>query len=98
MTIGNGSTIERLARLLRYRGVVRHLHLVDIAYACLTRLALNGRDEQGRHKNNTVLRLPPISQLKTRMREIVWREAIEDVVKHSQEKPVLRRLERLLAA
>jgi hypothetical protein len=85
-------------RVLRYRAVVRHLHLVDIAYACLTRLALDGRDEQGQHKNDKVLRLPPISQLKDRMRQIVWREAVEDVVKHSHEKPVLRRLEKLLAA
>jgi len=45
-----------------------------------------------------VLRLPPISQLKDRMRQLVWREAVEDVVKHSHEKPVLRRLEKLLAA
>jgi len=45
-------------RVLRYRAVVRHLHLVDIAYACLTRLALNGRDEQGQRKNEKVLRLP----------------------------------------
>ncbi len=85
-------------RVLRYRAVVRHLHLVDIAYACLTRLALDGRDEQGKHKNEKVLRLPPISQLKAKMRQIVWQEAIDDVVKHSHEKPVLRRLERLLAA
>jgi hypothetical protein len=85
-------------RVLRYRAVVRHLHLVDIAYACLTRLALDGRDEQGQHKNDNVLRLPPISQLKDRMRQIAWREAVEDVVKHSHEKPVLRRLEKLLAA
>ena len=85
-------------RVLRYRSVVRHLHLVDIAYACLTRLALDGRDEQGQRKNEKVLRLPPISQLKARMRQIVWREAIEDVVKHTHEKPVLRRLEKLLAA
>jgi len=85
-------------RVLRYQAVVRHLHLVDIAYACLTRLALDGRDEQGQHKNEKVLRLPPISQLKARMRQIVWREAVEDVVKHSHEKPVLRRLEKLLAA
>ena len=85
-------------RVLRYRAVVRHLHLVDIAYACLTRLAMNGRDEQGQHKKNKVLRLEPISQTKARMRQIVWREAIEDVVKHSHEKPVLRRLEQLLAA
>jgi hypothetical protein len=92
-------------RVLRYRAVVRHLHLVDIAYPCLTRLAIDdlstrrsGQDEQGQHKNATVLRLPPISQLKTRMRQIVWQETLEDVVKHSHEKPVLRRLERLLAA
>ena len=85
-------------RVLRYRAVVRHLHLVDVAYACLTRLAIDGRDEQGQHKNEKVLRLPPISALKARMRQAVWREAIEDVVKHSHDKPVLRRLERLLAA
>ena len=85
-------------RVLRYRAVVRHLHLVDIAYACLTRLAMDGRDEQGKRKNEKVLCLPPISQLKTRMRQAVWQEAIDDVVKHSHEKPVLRRLEKLLAA
>jgi SRSO17 transposase len=85
-------------RVLRYRAVVRHLHLVDIAYACLTRLAMDGRDEQGQRKNKNVLRLAPISQLKTRMRQAVWAEAVEDVIKHSHEKPVLRRLEKLLAA
>ena len=85
-------------RVLRYRAVVRHLHLVDIAYACLTRLAIDGRDEQGQRKNDKVLRLPPISQLKARMRQVVWQEAVQDVVKHSHERPVLRRLERLLAA
>jgi hypothetical protein len=71
---------------------------VDIAYACLTSLAMDGRDEQGQRKNEKVLCLPPISQLKTRMRQAVWQEALEDVVKHSHEKPVLRRLEKLLAA
>ena len=85
-------------RVLRYRAVVRHLHLVDIAYACLTRLAMDGRDEQGQRKNKKVLRLAPISQLKTRMRQAVWAEAVEDVIKHSHEKPVLRRLEKLLAS
>ena len=92
-------------RVLRYHSVVRHLHLVDTAYACLTRLAIDelstrrsGRDEQGQHKNQKVLRLPPISQLKARMRQAVWREAIEDVVKHTHDRPVLRRLEKLLAA
>jgi len=92
-------------RVLRYRAVVRHLHLVDVAYACLTRLAIDdlsrrrtGQDEQGRHKNDKVLRLAPISQLKALMRQVVWQEAIEDVAKHTHEKSVLRRLEKLLAA
>jgi hypothetical protein len=84
-------------RVKRYRAVVRHLHLVELAYACLTHLALKGPGAQGR-KSKGVLRLPAISELKTRMRQIVWQEAVEDVVRHSHEKPVVRRLERLLAA
>jgi len=85
-------------RVLRYRAVVRHLHLVDLAYACLTHLGLKGQRAQGHRKNDRVLRLPPISQLKTRMRQAVWQEAVEDVIRHSHEKPVIRRLEKLLAA
>jgi len=85
-------------RVLRYRAVVRHLALVDIAYACLTHLALSERGAQGHDKNKNVLRLAPISQLKARMRQVVWQETVEDVVKHAHEKPVIRRLEKLLAA
>lgn len=85
-------------RVLRYRAVVRHLHLVDAAYACLTHLALLDQAAQGKKKKQKVLRLPPISKLKTRMRQLAWREAVEDVVKHTHEKPVIRRLEKLLAA
>jgi len=44
-----------------------------------------------------VLRLP-FSQLKARMHQVVWRATVEDVVKYSQEKPVVRRLEESLAA
>lgn len=84
-------------RVLRYRAVVRHLHLVDVAYACLTHLGLRARRAQGR-KDKKVLSLPPISELKARMRHVAWREAVENVVKHSHEKPVIRRLEKLLAA
>jgi len=86
-------------RVLRYRAVVRHLHLVDAAYACLTHVGLQAQRAQGQNHNaKKVLRLEPISQLKDRMRRIVWQEAVEDVVKHSHEKPVIRRLEKLLAA
>jgi len=65
---------------------------------CRTRLAIDSQDEQGRCKNKNVLRRPPISQLKARMRQRVWQEAVQDVTKHTHEKPVLRRLEKLLAA
>jgi SRSO17 transposase len=84
-------------RVKRYRAVVRHLHLVDCAYACLTRLALDERGAQGHKQTKQVLSLPPISQLKAKMRRIVWNEAVEDVVRVSHERPVIRRLEKLLA-
>jgi len=86
-------------RVLRYQAVVRHLHLVDAAYACLTHLGLKAQRAQGQTKHTKkVLQLEPISQLKDRMRQVIWQEAVKDVVKHSHEKPVIRRLENLLAA
>ena len=84
-------------RVKRYRAVVRHLHLVDAAYACLTHLGLKTYGAQGHHKNDRVLHLPPIRQLKADLQRIVWREAVNDVAKVSHERPVLRRLEKLLA-
>ena len=46
-------------RVLRYRAVVRHLRLVDCAYACLTHLGMEARRAQGRRKNNNVLPTHP---------------------------------------
>ena len=85
-------------RVLRYRAVVRHLHLVDAAYACLTHVGLKAQRAQGQKKTKRMLRLPPIRQLKADLQRAVWREAVKDVVKVSHERPVLRRLEKLLAA
>mgnify|MGYP005853519915 CR=1 FL=1 len=85
-------------RVLRYRAVVRHLHLVDAAYACLTHLGLKTYGAQGHDKTKNVLRLPPIRQLKADLQRVAWREAVNDVAKVSHERPVLRRLEKLLAA
>jgi len=85
-------------RVLRYRAVVRHLHLVDVAYACLTHLGLKAQRAQGEKKTKRVLRLPSIRQLKIDLQRRVWREAVKDVMKASHERPVLRRLEKLLAA
>jgi SRSO17 transposase len=85
-------------RVKRYRAVVRHLHLVDCAYACLTHVGVKAYRAQGQNKSKKVLRLEPISKLKERMRRIVWRENVQDVIRYSHEKPVIRRLEKLLAA
>jgi len=84
-------------RVLRYRAIVRHLHLVDAAYACLTHLGLKTYGVQGHDKTKSVLHLPPIRQLKADLQRVVWREAVDDVAKVSHERPVLRRLEKLLA-
>ena len=85
-------------RVLRYEAVVRHLHLVDCAYACLTHVGIKTCRAQDRKKSKNVLRLEPISRLKDRMRRIVWQQNVQDVIKHSHEKPVICRLEKLLAA
>ena len=85
-------------RVKRYQAVVRHLRLVDCAYACLTHVGIKAYRAQGQNKSKKVLRLEPISKLKERMRRIVWQENVQDVIKYSHEKPVIRRLEKLLAA
>jgi hypothetical protein len=85
-------------RVLRYRAVVRHLHLVDCAYACLTHVGLQAQRAQGRKDAKNVLRLPPIRQLKQELRQMVWNEAVKDVAKVSHERVVIRRLEKLLVA
>jgi len=85
-------------RVIRYQAVVRHLRLVDCAYACLTHVGIKAYRAQGQNKSKKVLRLEPISKLKDRMRRIVWQENVQDVIIHSHEKPVICRLEKLLAA
>ena len=86
-------------RVWRYRAIVRHLCLVDSAYACLTHVGINNQRAQG-NKNDTkdMLSVLPISQLKTRMHQIVWHQEVQNVIKVSHDKKVIHRLEKLLAA
>jgi len=86
-------------RVLRYRAIVRHLCLVDSAYACLTHVGITDQHAQGNKKDTKdMLSLPPISRLKVRMHQIVWRQEIQNVIKVSHDKKVIRRMEKLLAA
>jgi hypothetical protein len=86
-------------RVLRYRAIVRHLCLVDSAYACLTHIGIESQCAQG-YKNETkdMLSVKPISQLKAQMRQIIWQQEVQNVIKFTHEKTVIRRLEKLLAA
>jgi len=86
-------------RVWRYRAIVRHLCLVDSAYACLTHIGIDRHRAQGNKKDTKdMLSVEAISQLKARMHQIIWRQEVQNIVKFSHEKPVIRRLEKLLAA
>jgi hypothetical protein len=85
-------------RVTRYRAVVRHLHLVDAAYACLTHLGIKTHGAKGHNKTKRVLQLPTIRQLKQDLQQAAWRDAAEEVVKVSHERHVIKRLKRLMAA
>jgi len=85
-------------RVLRYRAVVRHLHLVDCTYACLIHVGLEAQRAQGRKNAKSVLRLPPIRQLKQELRQQVWDDAVKRVAKVTHDRTVIRRLEKLLVA
>jgi len=92
------SSATALYRVKRYQAVVRHLHLVDAAYACLTHVGLKTQRAQGPKKTERVLRLPPIRQLKAHLERAIWQEAVKKIAKGSHERNVLRRLQRLMAA
>jgi SRSO17 transposase len=64
-------------QLLEYRGVVRYLHLVMIAYLLLTHLAL-AADAKACAKRLTPLRLPSIPQLPENLRDQLW----DDLIAH----------------
>jgi hypothetical protein len=72
-------------------------------WTCLTHVPIKAQRAQGQNVDKIKMLLEPIpdiSELKDRIRQIVWsaRLRIRDVIKYSHEKPVVRRLEKLLAA
>jgi SRSO17 transposase len=64
-------------QLLEYRGVVRYLHLVLIAYLLLTHLAL-AADAKACAERHKPLRLPSIPQLQETLRGQLW----DDLITH----------------
>ena len=45
-----------------------------------------------------MLSVKPISQLKVQMHQMIWQQEVQNVIKFTNEKSVVRRLEKLLAA
>lgn len=86
-------------RVLRVQAIVRHLCLVDSAYACLTHVGIESQRAQGnKEEAKDMLSVNSISQLKAQMRRMIWQQEVQNVIKFSHEKSVIRRLEKLLAA
>ncbi len=63
-------------QVLRYRGVVRYLHLVMIAYLLLTHLALDAPDAKAAIEERRVLRLPSVPQLQQHLRRLLWDDTV----------------------
>lgn len=64
-------------QMLRYRGVVRYLHLVLIAYLLLTHLGLDEPDVKAELKAKGTLRLPGLGQLQAKARSLLWEDVFQ---------------------
>lgn len=79
-------------QVLRYRGVVRYLHLVLIAYLLLTHLALREPSVQAEVKGQGELRLPSIPELQGKLRSLLWDNLIGNLEKGSRTHAAARKL------
>ena len=82
-------------QLLEYRGVVRYLHLVMIAYLLLTHLAL-AADAKACAKRLTPLRLPSIQQLQENLRSQLWDDLIAHLETGKQTRTTARKIKELI--
>ena len=80
-------------QLLEYRGVVRYLHLVMIAYLLLTHRALEA-DAKACAKRLKPLRLPSIQQLQATLRGQLW----DDLISHLESGTTTRTAARKIKA
>jgi len=106
--IRNASLPERLRVVVLFdayylcRGVVkacaaRKWHFIGVGRGNRS-FRIHGQKKRMDRYGSNVLRLAPISHLKALMRRTLWHQALKDIARHVHDKPVLRRLEKLLAA
>lgn len=82
-------------QLLEYRGVVRYLDLVMIAYLLLTHQAL-AADAKACAKRLTPLRLPSIQQLQQTLRSQMWDDLILKLETGTQTRATARKIKELI--
>ncbi len=82
-------------QLLEYRGVVRYLHLVMIAYLLLTHLALVA-DAKACAKRLTPLRLPSTQQLQELLRSQLWDDLIAHLETGKQTRIAARKIKEFI--
>jgi SRSO17 transposase len=78
-------------QLLRYRGVVRYLHLVLIAHLLLTHLGI-AQGAQADNDKTKPLDLPSVPHLQVVLREKIWDDTINTMEKGSRNRRVGRKL------
>jgi len=81
---------------LSYGAAVNHLHLVFLAYALLTHMAIcDGRSAQGRQ---TLARRRSTADLQNELRRLVWNDLTKHLRHFSSGTEVIKELQRLLVA
>jgi hypothetical protein len=83
-------------QVLRYRGVVRYLHLVLIAGLLLTHLALRAPDVQADVKGRKELRLPSVPELQVRLRGLLWDNVVKDLEKGKKTRAAAKKVREVI--
>ena len=79
-------------QVLRYRGVVRYLHLVLIAYLLLTHLALQEPGVKADLKGKKMLRLLSVPEMQAKLRARLWDHFITTLEKRPATQKAARKL------
>ena len=83
-------------QMLRYRGVVRYLHLVLIAHLLLTHLGAPAQGAQAESDKSKPLDIESVPQLQTILREKLWDDTINNMENGSRNKRVGKKLKQIM--
>jgi len=83
-------------QMLRYRGVVRYLHLVLIAHLLLTHLGAPAQGAKAESDKLKPLDIESVPQLQTILREKLWDDTINNMENGSRNKRVGKKLKQIM--